>query len=98
MVEVKTHPDHPASMEERARRQVRDSGAGAHPDTTTVIDKDIKHHVHLYGHHNLDGTGGEHPTAGTVKVHDESRVAGGDASKVGSGDRGRRGWPHGEGR
>ena len=45
MVEVRTHRDHPASMEERARRRERNSGDTAHADTVMKGDKDMKLNV-----------------------------------------------------
>jgi hypothetical protein len=78
----------------RARKQTEDSGKGAHPDTTTVIDKGMKHHQHLFGSHNLDGLGGAKETDGNVAYPDEAAVKGGEASRVGTGARGRRSFPH----
>ena len=46
MVEIKTHRDHPASMEERARRRERNSGDTAHADTVMKGDKDMKLNIH----------------------------------------------------
>ena len=46
MVEIKTHRDHPASMDERLRRRERNSGDVAHADVVRKGDKDMKTNIH----------------------------------------------------
>jgi hypothetical protein len=65
-----THDNHGGPA--RARKQTQDSGANSGADTTTIIDKGMKHHQHLFGSKN-DGVGGAKETGGKVNVHDESR-------------------------
>jgi len=46
MVEIKTHRDHPASMDERLRRRERNSGDVAHADVVRKGDKDMTTNIH----------------------------------------------------
>jgi hypothetical protein len=58
-VEIKTHPDHPASMAERVNKRLRNSGAGAFPDTTVQNGSSAQrvfHNIHLAGHRPNPGT------------------------------------------
>ena len=60
MVEIKTHRDHPASMEERIRRRYRNSGEEA--DSTTKVGEGpnrLFHNQHNKG--NVMQRGADHP-------------------------------------
>jgi hypothetical protein len=46
MVEIKTHRDHPASMEERIHRRERNSGDVKHADAVVKGDKDMTTNIH----------------------------------------------------
>ena len=63
MVEIRTHRDHPASMEERARRRERNSGDTAHADHVVKGDKDMKLNVHNTRNQSW---GEDHPGEGDV--------------------------------
>jgi hypothetical protein len=63
MVEVKTHRDHPSSMEERARRRERNSGDTAHADTVMKGDKDMKLNIH---NSRVQQYGEGHPGEGSI--------------------------------
>jgi hypothetical protein len=57
MTEVKTHRDHPSSMEERIQKRRRNSGDAAHADYVVHGDKGTISNVHYsrntsYGEHN----------------------------------------------
>ena len=45
-MEVKTHRDHPSSMDERLRRRERNSGDVAHADFARKGDKDMITNIH----------------------------------------------------
>jgi hypothetical protein len=46
MVEVKTHPDHPSSMEARVHKRQRNSGDAAHADAVVTGDKGTITNIH----------------------------------------------------
>jgi hypothetical protein len=52
--------------------------------------------IHHAGHYVQPNTQAK-PTGGAVDYPDDAAVPGGQASNVGSGDRGRRGFPHDRG-
>ena len=50
MPEIKTSPDHPASMAERISKRLRNSGEGANPDVTVTKGSSptrTHHNIHL---------------------------------------------------
>jgi hypothetical protein len=46
MVEVKTHRDHPASMDERLHDRTKNSGDVKHADHVVTVDKGIRTNIH----------------------------------------------------
>jgi len=51
MAEIKTSPDHPASMAERINNRLRNSGEGANPDLT-VTRGSSPNRTHTNLHHS----------------------------------------------
>jgi hypothetical protein len=78
-VEVKTHPDHPASMAERVSNRLRNSGAGAMPNVTVQKGEGPTRthtNIHHAGHYTQPNTAAK-PTEGLVNKRDASLVGGG---------------------
>jgi hypothetical protein len=63
MVEIKTHRDHPASMEERLHRRERNSGDVKHADAVVKGDKDMTTNIHRTRNQSY---GEDHPGEGDI--------------------------------
>jgi hypothetical protein len=63
MVEVKTHRDHPSSMEERIHRRERNSGDVRHADVVVKGDKDMTTNIHRTRNQQY---GDDHPGEGNI--------------------------------
>jgi hypothetical protein len=59
--QIKTSPDHPASMAERVNKRLRNSGEGANPDVTvTRGSSPNRTHTNLHHSANLTPSNAQH--------------------------------------